>query len=74
MSDYIPSTVAIFVCVVVLYYSCFLGFIWIIRRYTHCSPNAPSNASIKDIMGLYRQRCIELERMAEEQGVVLEDL
>jgi hypothetical protein len=74
MSDYITSTVAIFVFVVVLYYSCFLGFIWIIRRYTHCSPNAPSNASIKDIMGLYRQRCIELERMAEQQGVVLEDL
>lgn len=68
------STLAFLVATAVLYYVCFLSFVWIIRKFTHCSPNAPRDATIRDVLRLYRERCIELERMAEERGVVLEDL
>lgn len=50
----------------------YLLFVWLIRRYTHCSPMADGDASLKDIIRLYRERNLELERMAEQNGVVLE--
>jgi hypothetical protein len=66
------STIAFLLATAVLYYVCFLSFVWIIRKYTHCSPNARSEASIREVLRLYQIRSLELEQMAEEKGVVLD--
>jgi hypothetical protein len=67
------SELAFAIGTAVLYFMFYNLFVYMIRRYTHCSPNAPSNVSIRGVMSLYRERCAELERMAEERGIVLDD-